>query len=187
MGSPWPRDWTCISCCSCIIRRILYHWTTWEAHILWVGCLQSTFPKLSYWTGSFSLRIFLFLIFLLWWKSHNIKHTILTILNCTVQWHWVHSHCATLTIIYPPKFSPSKTETLTPLNAISPFPIMTLRSLVFTNVFLTLWIWFFYVPHISGVKQYLSAPNVYQNAFLRLTYYMLYKLYLPSCYTVGSH
>ena len=27
-GSSWPRDRTCISC---IDRRILYHWATWEA------------------------------------------------------------------------------------------------------------------------------------------------------------
>ena len=27
-GSCWPRDWTCISC---IARRVLYHWATWEA------------------------------------------------------------------------------------------------------------------------------------------------------------
>ena len=26
------RDWTFISCISCIGRRILYHWATWEAH-----------------------------------------------------------------------------------------------------------------------------------------------------------
>ena len=29
-GSSWPRDWTCISCVSCIGRWILYHCTTWE-------------------------------------------------------------------------------------------------------------------------------------------------------------
>ena len=28
--SSWPRDWTCVSCVSCIGRWILYHWTTWE-------------------------------------------------------------------------------------------------------------------------------------------------------------
>ena len=56
----------------------------------------------------FFLKIFSFFnIFLLCWKSHNIKHTILTVLNCTVQWHWVHSHCATLTIIHLPNISPS--------------------------------------------------------------------------------
>ena len=27
-GSSWPRDQTCVSC---IVRRILYHWATWEA------------------------------------------------------------------------------------------------------------------------------------------------------------
>ena len=26
------RDWTSISCISCIGRQILYHWDTWEAH-----------------------------------------------------------------------------------------------------------------------------------------------------------
>ena len=30
-GSSWPRDQTCISCVSCIGRRILYHWATREA------------------------------------------------------------------------------------------------------------------------------------------------------------
>ena len=30
-GSSLPRDWPCISCVSCIGRRILYRWATWEA------------------------------------------------------------------------------------------------------------------------------------------------------------
>ena len=30
-GSSGPRDWTWVSCVSCIGRRILYHWTTREA------------------------------------------------------------------------------------------------------------------------------------------------------------
>ena len=30
-GSPQPRDWTCISCTSCIGRWILYHCVTWES------------------------------------------------------------------------------------------------------------------------------------------------------------
>ena len=29
-GSSWLRDWTCISCLSCIGRQILSHWATWE-------------------------------------------------------------------------------------------------------------------------------------------------------------
>ena len=38
-------------------------------------------------------------------KSLNMKHTIITLFNCTVQWHWVHSHyCAALTIIHLPNF-----------------------------------------------------------------------------------
>ena len=32
---------------------------------------------------------------------YNIKFTILTIIYCTVQWHYVYSRCcATITIIY---------------------------------------------------------------------------------------
>ena len=30
-GSSQARDWTCISCISCIGRQILYHWATWKA------------------------------------------------------------------------------------------------------------------------------------------------------------
>ena len=30
LGSSWPKDWTCISCVSCIGRCILYHCATWE-------------------------------------------------------------------------------------------------------------------------------------------------------------
>ena len=31
-GSSRPRDWTCVSCVSCIGRWILYRWATWEVH-----------------------------------------------------------------------------------------------------------------------------------------------------------
>ena len=30
-GSSQPRDWTHVSCISCIVRCLLYHWATWEA------------------------------------------------------------------------------------------------------------------------------------------------------------
>ena len=30
-GSSWPRDWTHVSCASCIGRQVLYHCSTWEA------------------------------------------------------------------------------------------------------------------------------------------------------------
>ena len=36
-GFSLPRDWTHVSCISCIGRRILYHWATWEAP---PGCWQ---------------------------------------------------------------------------------------------------------------------------------------------------
>ena len=32
-GSSWPRDWTWVSCVSCIGRRILHHWAIWEAQV----------------------------------------------------------------------------------------------------------------------------------------------------------
>ena len=41
-GSSWPRDWTGISCISCIGRSILYHWATREAtciHIYIYSCM----------------------------------------------------------------------------------------------------------------------------------------------------
>ena len=31
-GSSWPRDWTHVSCVSCIGMWVLHHWATWEAH-----------------------------------------------------------------------------------------------------------------------------------------------------------
>ena len=31
MGSPWTRDWTCVSC---IGRQVLYHWATWEVTLI---------------------------------------------------------------------------------------------------------------------------------------------------------
>ena len=43
-GSSWPRDWTWVSCVSCIGRQILYHWATWEARLL-VGGVYCSYPK----------------------------------------------------------------------------------------------------------------------------------------------
>ena len=40
-GSSQPRDWTCISCVSCIGRRILYPCATWEAPNLSVLFLKT--------------------------------------------------------------------------------------------------------------------------------------------------
>ena len=44
-GSSQLRDWTCVSCVSCIGRWILYHWTSWEAvqnWCFWTGMLEKT-------------------------------------------------------------------------------------------------------------------------------------------------
>ena len=46
----WPRDQTHISCISCIGRRILYHWATWEAiyiHMYIGTCIYLLFQILS--------------------------------------------------------------------------------------------------------------------------------------------
>ena len=59
--------------------------------------------------------------------------------------------------------------------------------------FLTLWIWLFQVPRVSGIKQYLSVPNEKRNTFLRLTTYGLqtectfFFLSFLLCNTVGPH
>ena len=41
-GSSWPRDWTHVSCVSCIGRQIHYHLAIWEAHVVW-----STFSEMG--------------------------------------------------------------------------------------------------------------------------------------------
>ena len=46
-GSSWPRDWTHISCVSCIGRRILYLWATWEAPSLSISSVQFSRPVMS--------------------------------------------------------------------------------------------------------------------------------------------
>ena len=38
-GPSWPRDQTCVSC---IGRRVLYHWATWEARLKWSAWHQMT-------------------------------------------------------------------------------------------------------------------------------------------------
>ena len=39
-GASWCRDWTCISCVSCIGRWVLYHCTIWEALWPWAVNLK---------------------------------------------------------------------------------------------------------------------------------------------------
>ena len=39
-GSSQPRDWTGISCVSCIGRQILYCWATWEAPLWYIPLLN---------------------------------------------------------------------------------------------------------------------------------------------------
>ena len=34
MGSSWPKDWTHISCVSCIAGRFFHRWAIWEVNIL---------------------------------------------------------------------------------------------------------------------------------------------------------
>ena len=37
-----PRDWTHVSCISCIDKQILYHWATWEAIYIYIGLLLAS-------------------------------------------------------------------------------------------------------------------------------------------------
>ena len=43
-GSSWSRDWTRVSCASCIGRQVLYHWATREAQVSIFDHLKSYFP-----------------------------------------------------------------------------------------------------------------------------------------------
>ena len=45
-GTSWPRDWTQVSCISCIGRQILYHWATRKALY---GCESWTVKKVEHW------------------------------------------------------------------------------------------------------------------------------------------
>ena len=44
---PWPRDWTHVSCISCIGRQILYHWASWKALFLKDICRKTLLIYLS--------------------------------------------------------------------------------------------------------------------------------------------
>ena len=50
-GSSQPRDRTCIFCISCIGRRILYHWATWEVPLFtwfWPNVMQKLLPTFHF-------------------------------------------------------------------------------------------------------------------------------------------
>ena len=42
-GSSQSRDWTSVSCISCIGRRILYHWAMWEVQDIYMGVFMYIF------------------------------------------------------------------------------------------------------------------------------------------------
>ena len=41
-GSSGPRDWTCVSCSSCIGRWILYHWATWAVAVFYPWIMSNS-------------------------------------------------------------------------------------------------------------------------------------------------
>ena len=112
--------------------------------------------------------------------SHVIWKTILTIFNCTFQWHLVHTHCcASLTIIHH----------LPKLNLYVPIPTPPSTSVLSDSVDLTVTRYLV----ICRIKQYLSAPDTYWNAFLRLMHVpqiaspsMLYSRLSPAVYFIHS-
>ena len=67
-------------------------------------------------------------------KVTYIRSTILITFTCTIWWHQVHSHfCATPTIIHLLNFSPSQTETLSPVSTKSLFCLTTPPSMPLTS------------------------------------------------------
>ena len=95
-GSSWHRDWTPISCTSCIGRQIPYHWATWETHSYPVTMdkfslllskaklVAASFPCLS---AIFSLASSFFLFFI-------IKFSFSTRSYSSVYKHAAISHIA---------------------------------------------------------------------------------------------
>ena len=47
--SSWPKDWTCISCVSCIGRWILYHCATWKAPLPYLILAKRSRNEKSIW------------------------------------------------------------------------------------------------------------------------------------------
>ena len=86
-GSSWPRDWTHVSCISCIGRRIIYHWATWEDHKTWG--LPSTYIQHTYscshsHTGTSHSPFTLIFIPVFLSISPRMR-TVLTFLTCNVR------------------------------------------------------------------------------------------------------
>ena len=95
-GSSWCRDWPCVSCISCIGRRILYHWATWEAHGISTRLIKlskerkRSMDSLSSFLSPFfrSLNFMLFLLYsisilsipssLIYWWSHYLSASVST-------------------------------------------------------------------------------------------------------------
>ena len=64
-GSFQPRDWTQVSCISCISRWTLHHWATWKPSSLCILCQII----LSYWEANILERSNNFNICQVTWKS----------------------------------------------------------------------------------------------------------------------
>ena len=100
-----PRDQTCVSGVFCIGRRVLYHWTTWEAHVKRVCCSRWRSPRadqpvkscssLSSLQAWFSMQLLLTWATLIggqgrwdsltkWWLVILLSHSVCTSLAC----HW---------------------------------------------------------------------------------------------------
>ena len=86
-------------------------------------------------------------------KIHNIKSTILTILEYTIQWHCVHKVVQLLPLSISRTFLSSQTETLYLLNNNFLFPPPLIPWLL---LFCFFCLSGFEVSHVSGIIHYLS-------------------------------
>ena len=106
-GSCWPMDQTQVSCISCIVRQILYHWATWEAQntCLWVKKNKITEIKRcrnGLWNPNMSQMWASEKASLCWWKRHILLVLLLPLhpdslyFKWFLKWREVTQTCQTL-------------------------------------------------------------------------------------------
>ena len=88
MGSSQPRDWTCVSCISCISRQILYHWATWGAPPMGHSQSITECQKCT------QAGPFLGCLVFLWWAilaGGLPDKSLSTLFNCRISWRTMYN------------------------------------------------------------------------------------------------